>query len=190
MVGGARVRGRTSSVVVVGAALLLAACGASGGSQSAAAPSPSAEAPSAPAGEVYEVDTATDATLGAILVGEDGMTLYTFKKDGGGKSACNGDCATKWPPFVLEGDETVTAGDGVTGTLASIVRDDGTKQVAYDGAPLYYFAADTAAGDVKGQGLNDVWFVATPTGSGGSVSASPSGGDEYTRGGGGASATP
>ena len=66
-------------------------------------------------GEAYEVDTATDATLGAILVGEDGMTLYIFKKDSGGKSACNGDCATKWPPFVLEEDETVTAGDGVTG---------------------------------------------------------------------------
>ena len=173
-------------VVVAGAALLLAACGASGGS-----PSPSTEASSEPAaGEAYEVDVATDATLGAILVGEDGMTLYTFKKDGGGKSACNGDCAAKWPPFVLEEDETVTPGDGVTGTLASIVRDDGTKQVTYDGAPLYYFASDTAAGDVKGQGLNDVWFVATPSGSGGSVSASPSGGDEYTRGGGGASATP
>jgi hypothetical protein len=66
-----------SSVVAVGAAFVLAACGASGGSPSAEAPSPSAEASSAPAGEVYEVDTATDATLGAILVGEDGMTLYT-----------------------------------------------------------------------------------------------------------------
>lgn len=185
---GARIRGRSSLVVMAGAALLLAACGASGGS-----PSPSAEAPSPAAssetGEAYEVDTATDATLGAILVGEDRKTLYIFKKDSAGKSACNGDCATKWPPFVLQEDETVTAGEGVTGTLASIVRDDGTKQVTYDGAPLYYFAADSAAGDIKGQGLNDVWFVATPTGSGGSVSASPSGGDEYSRGG-GASATP
>ncbi len=187
MVGGARIRSRSSLFVMAGAALLLAACGASGGS-----PSPSQEAPaaSAPAGEAYEVDTATDATLGAILVGEDGKTLYIFKKDSGGKSACNGDCATKWPPFVLEEDETVTAGDGVTGALATIARDDGSMQVTYDGAPLYYFAADSAAGDVKGQGLNDVWFVATPAGSGGTESASPSGGDEYTRGGGGASATP
>jgi predicted lipoprotein with Yx(FWY)xxD motif len=190
VVGGARVRGRMSSVIVAGAALLLAACGASGGSPSPSA-APSAEAPSASAaGGAYEVDTATDATLGAILVGEDGKTLYIFKKDGGGKSACNGDCATKWPPFVLEADETVTAGDGVTGNLATIARDDGSMQVTYNGAPLYYFAADAAAGDVKGQGLNDVWFVATPSGSSGSESASPSGGDEYTRGGGGASATP
>ena len=188
MVGGAQVRGRMSIVVVAGAALLLAACGASGGS-----PSPSAEAPSpstgGETGEAYEVDTATDATLGTILVGEDGKTLYIFKKDSDGKSACNGDCAAKWPPFALEADETVTAGEGVTGTLATIARDDGSMQVTYNGAPLYYFAADTAAGDVKGQGLNDVWFVATPTGSS-SDSASPSGGDEYTRGGGGASATP
>ena len=183
---GARIRSRSSLVVVASAALLLGACSATGGS-----PSPSAEAPSPSAssetGGAYEVDTATDATLGAILVGEDGKTLYIFKKDSGGKSACNGDCATKWPPFVLDADETVTAGDGVTGTLATLARDDGSMQVTYNGAPLYYFAADTAAGDVKGQGLNDLWFAATPSGS---VSASPSGGDEYTRGGGGASATP
>ena len=91
------------SVVGAGAALLLAACGASGGSPSpsAAAPSPSTEGVG-PAGEAYEVDTATDAKLGTILVGEDGKTLYIFKKDSGGKSACNGDCAAKWPPFVLE----------------------------------------------------------------------------------------
>ena len=169
------------------AALFVAGCATTGGSPStsAAAPEPSAPAASEAAGEVYTVEVATDPTLGAILVGEDGKTLYVFTKDSAGKSVCNGDCATKWPPFVLEDDETVAGGDGVTGTLATVARDDGAMQVTYDGAPLYYFAADAAAGDVNGQGLNDVWFVATPTGS----SSSTGGGDEYSRGG-GSSASP
>ncbi len=181
--------GRRSLMAMAGAALLIAGCATTGGSPSASAvaPEPSAPAASDAAGEAYSVEVATDPTLGDILVGEDGKTLYIFKKDSGGKSVCNGDCATAWPPFVLEEGETVAGGDGVTGTLATIARDDGAMQVTYDGAPLYYFGKDAAAGDVKGQGLNDVWFVATPSGS----SSSTGGGDEYSRGGGSnASPTP
>src|SRR5262245_30899754 len=174
---------RTASIVLT--TLLIAACSGSGSGTTApsasAAPSAAASsaAPSAAAsgsaeasgsaaagGEEYEIKAATAAAIpGKFLTGEDGRTLYIFKKDtqGDGKSTCKGDCAAKWPPFTLDGDEQATAGDGVTGSkISMITRDDGSKQVAYDGWPLYYFASDSAAGDVNGQGVGSVWFVATP----------------------------
>ncbi len=54
------------------------------------------------------------------------------------------------------------AGDGVTGTFATTKRTDGAMQVTYNGVPLYYYAADKKAGDVMGQGIGGVWFVAAP----------------------------
>ena len=162
----------------VAAILVVAACSSTGASATptaapptqapasqAPASQPASQAPasaSAAAGEEYEVKVAT-ATVGKFLTGEDGKTLYIFKKDTTpGKSVCNGDCATNWPPFVVEADDTLKAGDGVTGTLATIKRDDGTDQVTYNGAPLYYFAADSKAGDTTGQGVGGIWFVASP----------------------------
>ncbi len=125
---------------------------------SAASASPAASS----AAETYNVAVAT-ATVGKFLTGEDGKTLYTFKKDTTpGTSACTGDCATNWPPFTVTASDTVKPGDGVTGTLATISRPDGTMQVTYNGAPLYYFAADKAAGDTNGQGVGGFWFVAAP----------------------------
>ncbi|HYM83241.1 MAG TPA: hypothetical protein VEY67_03735 [Candidatus Dormibacteraeota bacterium] len=159
------------------AALVVAACtsGASSAPSAAAsaAESAAASAASAAAGQAYQVAIAQDAKLGAILTGEDGKTLYVLKKDTAGKSACNGQCATNWPPFTLDAGESVTAGSGVTGTLATMKRDDGSTQVTYDGAPLYYFKGDQKAGDTNGQGVSGVWFAATPTG-GSSAGASPS----------------
>ena len=83
-----------------------------------------AAASAAPAGGL-EVKAVQDPKLGAYLVGQDGKTLYVFTKDTGGKSVCNGDCAKNWPPFTLDADETVKAGEGVTGTFATVKRDDG-----------------------------------------------------------------
>jgi predicted lipoprotein with Yx(FWY)xxD motif len=88
--------------------------------------------------------------------------LYTFKKDTTpGKSVCNGDCATNWPPLLAPAGAP-TAGAGVTGALATIKRDDGTDQVTYNGVPLYYFAGDSKAGDSSGQGVGNIWFIAAP----------------------------
>jgi len=173
---------RTASILVT--TLLIAACSGSGSgttapsassapSAAASSAAPSSAAPSASAGgsasassDSYEIKTATNAAItGSFLTGEDGKTLYVFKKDtqGSGKSTCNAGCADKWPAFTLDGSEQATAGDGVTASkISMITRDDGTKQVAYDGWPLYYFASDSAAGDVNGQGVGEVWFVATP----------------------------
>ena len=170
-------------MIMASAALLAAACGTSGGGAASTTPASapaSAPAASQVAGEVYEVGVTGNPELGDILVGEDGKTLYLFTKDTGGRSVCSGDCAAKWPPFVLEDGDTTSAGPGVTGTLGSIVRDDGARQVTYDGAPLYYYAADSTAGDVNGQGVSGVWFVVPPSGSGttGGPGESPDVGDK------------
>ena len=88
-----------------------------------------------------------------MLTDHSGMTLYTFDKDQGAKSMCNDTCATKWPPLMAKGD------DKSMGDWTVITRDDGTKQWAYDGKPLYTFAADKA-GEKKGDGIGGVWHVA------------------------------
>jgi len=85
------------------------------------------------------------------------MTLYTFDKDADGKSACNGPCATNWP--VLKAEAGDAAGDGYT----IITRDDGSRQWAYKGKPLYTFAKDQKPGDITGDGfLNGAWHLAMP----------------------------
>jgi predicted lipoprotein with Yx(FWY)xxD motif len=93
---------------------------------------------------------------GDVLTGSNGMTLYTFDKDAGGKSMCNGPCATNWPPFY------VTEGQMASGDYSIIIRDDGKKQWAFKGKPLYYWVKDQKPGDQTGQGVNNVWQVAKP----------------------------
>jgi predicted lipoprotein with Yx(FWY)xxD motif len=141
-------------------ALVLAAC------TSASTPAP----PTAPAGgggsgsgggSGATVSTASTAK-GTVLAGPNGMTLYTYAKDSAGTSACSGGCATAWPPLTVPAGQSPTAGSGVTGTLATLTRVDGTVQVTYNGWPLYYWQGDKAAGDVTGDGVNS-FAVATPT---------------------------
>jgi predicted lipoprotein with Yx(FWY)xxD motif len=92
------------------------------------------------------------------LTGPNGMTLYTFDRDtaGSGKSVCNGPCLTLWPAL------TASDTDKGSGDYTVIVRDDGKKQWAYKGKPLYFFARDTKAGDRTGDGFNQVWKTARP----------------------------
>lgn len=159
----------------VAAIAVAAACSGTGASatptvaaatQAPASAPPASTEPSAAgspaAGAAVEVKVAT-GSVGMFLTGEGDKTLYVFKKDTTpGKSSCNGDCATNWPPFVLAAGASPKAGAGVTGALATIKRDDGTDQVTYNGVPLYYFAADAKAGDTSGQNVGGVWFVANP----------------------------
>ena len=97
-------------------------------------------------------------TADGALTGPNGMTLYTFDRDaaGSGKSVCNGPCATLWPPLLAADNDK---GDG---DYSVIVRDDGKKQWAYKGKPLYYFSRDTKAGEKTGDGFNQVWKTAHP----------------------------
>ena len=82
------------------------------------------------------------------------MTLYTYSGDSAGTSACTGGCASAWPPLTVPTGQQPTAGSGVTGTLTTLARADGTTQVADDGLPLYYWQGDTKPGDVTGDGVN------------------------------------
>lgn len=84
-----------------------------------------------------------------------GMTLYTFDKDSAGKSACNGQCAANWPPL-MAGADAKPSGDWTV-----ITRDDGGKQWAYKGKPLYAWVKDTKPGEKTGDGFaNGAWRAA------------------------------
>ena len=92
-----------------------------------------------------------------VLVAPNGMTLYTFDRDtAAGKSACNGQCATNWPPLM------VPAGASASGDWSVVTRDDGGKQWAYKGKPVYFWAKDAKPGDRTGDGFNNVWRLARP----------------------------
>ncbi len=133
-----------------------------GGGDGYGSPATSGPAASATAGgETYEVAAATGA-VGSYLTGEGGRTLYTFKPDSANTSTCTDGCATAWPPFTASAQDTLKAGTGVSGKLTTFARPDGTMQVAYNGAPLYYFQGDAKAGETNGQGVGGKWFVAAP----------------------------
>jgi len=101
------------------------------------------------------------AELGPFLVDAEGHTVYLFTKDTtAGKSACEGDCAANWP--AVPAADMMMLPPGIQGTLGSIARSDGSKQLTYNDIPLYYYAEDDEAGDTYGQGKGDVWFVVAP----------------------------
>lgn len=95
-------------------------------------------------------------TQDGILVNSAGMTLYTFDKDSAGKSACNDQCAKAWPPVAAPADAKPM------GDLTVITRDDGSKQWAHKGKPLYLFTKDTKPGDKTGDNFKEVWHVVKP----------------------------
>ncbi|OLF51081.1 hypothetical protein [Pseudomonas chlororaphis] len=96
-------------------------------------------------------------TKDGMFVDHQGMTLYTFAKDAGGKSMCNDKCAANWPPL------KAASGDKSMGEWTVVTRDDGSMQWAYDGKPLYTFVMDKKAGDMTGDGkMEGAWKVAKP----------------------------
>ncbi|MSQ62200.1 MAG: hypothetical protein EXR43_06475 [Dehalococcoidia bacterium] len=103
------------------------------------------------------------AQLSDILVDNGGRTLYRFTRDVPATSNCSGACAQTWPPLTVAGG-AVAAGQGVSAGLGVITPADGTRQVTYSGQPLYYYAADAAPGDAKGESVGTVWFVVKPAG--------------------------
>ncbi|MFJ6313211.1 COG4315 family predicted lipoprotein [Pseudarthrobacter oxydans] len=131
---------------------------------SATAPAASVTPPSATQ-ESAAVDLMTaTSSAGEIVVDANGMSVYFFTKDvkDSGTSACTDACLAAWPP-VTTAAETPQV-EGVTGTVGTITTPDGAKQVTLNGLPLYYFAKDTKAGDILGQGVNGVWYLADPSG--------------------------
>jgi predicted lipoprotein with Yx(FWY)xxD motif len=94
--------------------------------------------------------------MDGVLTNAAGMTLYTFDKDaiGSGKSECNGPCATNWPPLLAAADAKAS------GDYTIITRNDGAKQWAYKGKPLYLWIKDAKPGDRTGDGFNNAWRLA------------------------------
>lgn len=169
---------RSAGVLAITAAIfVLAACSAGTGGQSttpstvpsAAASTPESMAASVPpasepaaAGTTIQV---ADSTLGQILTDGDGNTVYLFTPDSANTSTCATGCIDTWPPVTVEAGTAPQAGDGVTATLGTITRDDGTLQVTVNELPIYFFAGDTAPGATNGQNVGGKWFVATADGS-------------------------
>jgi predicted lipoprotein with Yx(FWY)xxD motif len=156
------------------AVLALTACASSSSSSSSSAATPSGT-PAAGASSSSSGSTLMVRTIGStqVLTNSAGLTLYWFVPDTSTTSNCTGSCATYWPP--VKGP--ATAGSGVTGTLGVITRPDGTMQATYDGHPLYTYAADSAPGQNKGNGLNvsgGVWWEMTVSGATPSADATTS----------------
>lgn len=114
------------------------------------------------------LEVGEQAPFGRYLTNQDGKSLYMFEQDeqGGDYSTCYETCAIAWPPYTTE--EAPAAGEHVDAErLGTIERDDGTRQVTYDGWPLYFFARDVYPGDALGQGLDHMggpWYLLSPDG--------------------------
>lgn len=142
------------------AVTVLAACGSS----AASSPGSGSGSSSTAAASSHGIKTMS-TSKGTVLSNSAGHTMYWFAIDTPKKSNCNGSCATFWPP--VPGSEKVASGVSLAGTFGTITRSDGTKQLTYDGHPLYTYTGDTAMGQVNGNGKNlsgGLWWALTPTG--------------------------
>jgi predicted lipoprotein with Yx(FWY)xxD motif len=170
-------------------ALAASACASSSSPTTAPADAASSPASSAPA-SAAATSSGTGTTLETttisgvqVLTNSKGFVLYWFVPDTSTTSKCTGSCATYWPPVA----GPATAGSGVTGTLGTITRSDGTTQATYDGHPLYTYTGDTAPDQAKGNRLNasgGLWYEmevsgATPAAPAPAATHSTSGGGGY-----------
>lgn len=159
---------------LLGAGALAAGCGSSSSSNTtssasnAAAQTPSTA--SSPASTPAAAGTAVGTThtkLGTVLTaGSKHLTVYLFEADHGTSSACSGACAQAWPPVTTTGAATV-AGAAQQSKLGTTTRADGTKQLTYNGHPLYYYVSDQSAGETTGEGVKSfgaAWYVLNPQG--------------------------
>jgi predicted lipoprotein with Yx(FWY)xxD motif len=147
------------------AAIAIGAAACSSSASSGAAPAAPSSAPGSASGSAAANHALKTAMIGGVSVvtNAGGFTLYSFAPDTSSTSKCNGACAQIWPPV----SGPASAGPGVTGTLATITRSDGSKQATYDGHPLYTYVADTAPGQANGNNLNangGVWHEVTASG--------------------------
>lgn len=144
--------------------LALTGCsGESGNSSPTATSSASASATSTSTSSGQTLTTSI-TELGEIIVGQDGKTVYFFTKDekDSGKSACVDTCLENWPPVIADGEPTVS--EDITATVGTIDIPNGQKQVTVDGMPVYYWHEDNNPGEVKGQGVGNVWYAVSPDG--------------------------
>jgi predicted lipoprotein with Yx(FWY)xxD motif len=87
-----------------------------------------------------------------VLVDSHGAALYTSNMEVNGDVFCTGSCTEVWLPLTARHP---TATSDVEGDLGVLTRPDGSRQVTYDGKPVYRFAEDGGPGDVTGDGVTD-----------------------------------
>jgi predicted lipoprotein with Yx(FWY)xxD motif len=164
-----------STLRVIGllaALVALAACGSSSTHAALPAAKHTKKATTSPTATPSASQAAASKTLiktektsiGTVLATSKGLTIYWFGPDTAKKSDCNGACASYWPP--VKGPAAAAPGTHLTGKFGTITRADGTIQATYDGHPLYTYLADSAVGQVKGNGVDasgGLWYAMTPT---------------------------
>jgi predicted lipoprotein with Yx(FWY)xxD motif len=150
---------------VAAAALALGACSGDPAPPPPAA-APPAPAPVAPAGPQPALVAEEVADLGTVVVDQEGHTLYRFDEDSADPptTTCVAECATKWPPFVVDRNAKLRV-DGVDDAdIGLLERPDGSTQLTIAGWAVYRFSGDTAPGAAEGQGVGDAWYAVTPDG--------------------------
>jgi len=159
----------------VAAVLVIAACGSSSsssGSSGGSGSGGSSSGTTAASGTTLKTEKIGSAT---VLANAKGLTVYWFGPDTATASKCSGACAHYWPPVLGQ----ATAGSGVSGTLSTIKRSNGSVQVTYNGHPLYTYVGDTGPGMAKGNGLNlsgGIWHEIVLAGAAAPASSSSGGG--------------
>ncbi|MDQ6805898.1 MAG: hypothetical protein M3065_13240 [Actinomycetota bacterium] len=152
----------TKFISILGATLLLAACGSSSTTSTSSSASPQTGASPTSGGGSELVKTSTNSALGTtVLVDTRGLTLYHLSGEQHGNWICTSSaCARAWHPLTTRAG---AAPSGSVGSLGTTKRPDGTFQVTYKGTPLYTFVGDKKAGESKGQGIQDVgvWSAVT-----------------------------
>jgi predicted lipoprotein with Yx(FWY)xxD motif len=168
-------RNLASGFAALGVALVVAACGSGNDSNSGSATT------GAP-GDGSTVSARDVAGIGMALIAADGKTLYFADQETNGAIQCKDACLSFWKPLTVAGGTMPTAGAGVTGTLATVKRPDGSVQVTYNGKPLYTFTEDGKPGEAKGNGFTDTfngtdfrWHAAATSGAA-PTGAAPTGG--------------
>jgi predicted lipoprotein with Yx(FWY)xxD motif len=141
-------------------ALIAVACGSASSTSSGS--TSSGTTPSSSAAIIKTTSATVNGQSVTILTNDQGMTLYYLKPDTATTSACTGACASNWPPLVFASSGSPTSANALPGTL-SVVTDANGQQVEYNGHLLYRFSGDTAPGQMHGEGIKGVWFVATTT---------------------------
>jgi predicted lipoprotein with Yx(FWY)xxD motif len=155
--------------------MVLAACGGDDYASTTTNSATAAQASPAQPAAASAVQVKDASGLGKVLSASDGMTLYTFNNDTAGKSNCSGSCASTWPPLIVTA--LPTKPDGVSGDFSLVSRDDGQKQAAFNGKPLYRYAADKKPADATGEGVGGVWFAAKVNAAAGSAAPTSKPGD-------------
>jgi predicted lipoprotein with Yx(FWY)xxD motif len=166
-------KGKTTLISLLAIALVAAVVAGCGGGNNTATASSSQSGSGS-----HTIAVSDNSSLGKVLLDSKGRTVYLFQKDTGSMSTCSGACATDWPPVTTTGKPT--AGSGLTASMVgTTTRSDGTKQVTYNGHPLYNYVGDQKAGDTNGQGISAFgakWYAVSPAGSTVTAKGSGSGG--------------